>query len=194
MGLAASDFQGEAQHLGLKYYYGGRMTQSAIYAVYNSLGPAVTADNSNLADVTLRTPAPTLALSSWTDELTRELKLLINKGRNSVGPTQMGSILSAIGAGGLLPPVNTVAPVVSAPGLSVAGPNTASTTNGTWTNTPTTYGYQWLRTGSPIFNANNQTHLLVAADQGFMLSCMVTAYNADGSGTATSNQIGPVTA
>jgi hypothetical protein len=65
---------------------------------------------------------------------------------------------------------------------------------GTWSNSPTTYAYQWLRSGAPIFNATGQSHALIAADIGFLISCRVTATNADGSGNATSNAVGPVTA
>jgi hypothetical protein len=194
MGMSSADFQNEATRLALKYYYPGMMTAAQINAVFTGLGSAVTGDNANLADVTLKTPAGTLSPSSWPDSLTRELELLINKGRNSLGPTAMGSILTTLASGGELPPINTAAPVVSAPGLSVAGPNTATTTNGTWSNSPTSYTYQWLRAGAPMFPSTGNTHTLVSADIGFLISCMVTARNAAGSATATSNSIGPVTA
>jgi hypothetical protein len=72
------------------------------------------------------------------------------------------------------------------------------TTRGTWTGTaPITYVYRWFRCdgrGAPdasdcarITNANDATHVLRQADAGFRIRSQVTATNADGSGSATSN-------
>jgi hypothetical protein len=111
---------------------------------------------------------------------------------NSAGSTTVDSLPTATVLPGA--PFNVIAPVVSSPSLSVASGDSATTTNGNWNSGPTNYTYQWLRDGSPIFNSTNQTHALVAADEGFHLSCMVTASNTGGSGNATSNSIGPVIA
>jgi hypothetical protein len=125
---------------------------------------------------------------------TNAVNLVVNKGKaGNLTAAAMGTAITN-GIAGFLPPANTAAPVVSSPGLSVAGPNTATTTNGTWSNTPTNYFYQWLRGGAPIFGATATTHILVSADVGFMLSCQVTAENKNGSAVKTSNTIGPVTA
>jgi hypothetical protein len=84
-------------------------------------------------------------------------------------------------------PINTVAPVVSG-GVLIG--QTLTTTNGTWTGTmPITYTYQWQRNGSPISSATSQTYLLVYADVGTNVSCVVTASNAIGSASANSNAI-----
>jgi hypothetical protein len=91
-------------------------------------------------------------------------------------------------------PVNTAAPVVSATSLSVAGAGVASCTTGTWTNTPTSYTYQWLRAGVAIAGATTNSHTLVAADVGATLTCQVTAINAAGQTSVASNAIGPITA
>ena len=48
------------------------------------------------------------------------------------------------------PPVNTVAPVAS--GSNTSG-STVTVTTGTWTNSPTSYGYQWLANTVAISNA-----------------------------------------
>jgi hypothetical protein len=125
---------------------------------------------------------------------TNAVNLLVNKGKSgNLTAAAMGTAITN-GLAGFLPPANTAAPVASAPGLSVAGNNTATVTNGTWNGSPTEYTYQWLRAGSPIFGSTAQTHLLVAADVGFNLSCAVTASNKGGSTPKTSNAIGPVTA
>lgn len=85
-------------------------------------------------------------------------------------------------------PVNTVAPVIS--GTATEG-FTLTTTNGTWTESPT-FAYQWKRGGVAIGGATATTYLLVAADAGFSITCTVTATATGGSSSATSNIIGPI--
>ena len=83
-------------------------------------------------------------------------------------------------------PVNTVAPVAS--GTTTVG-STLSCTTGTWTNSPTSYAYQWLRNGANISGATSSTYLTVTADGGTSIRCTVIATNVHGSGTATSNAL-----
>jgi hypothetical protein len=88
------------------------------------------------------------------------------------------------------PPVNTVLPAVT--GATITG-STLTTTNGTWTGTPTpTYARQWLRDGANT-GSGGTTHVLVAADEGALMSCRVTATNSAGNASATSTTVGPVT-
>lgn len=88
-------------------------------------------------------------------------------------------------------PVNTVAPVIS--GTITSGQVLTSTT-GTWTGTaPITYAYQWKR-GVTDVGTNANTYTLVAGDVGSNMTCVVTATNAAGSVSATSNSLGPVVA
>ena len=82
-------------------------------------------------------------------------------------------------------PVNTVAPVVS--GTAVVG-QTLTTTNGTWTNSPSSFSYQWFR-GATQIGTNASTYTLVSADAGQSVTCRVTATNAGGSANATSNAL-----
>jgi hypothetical protein len=125
---------------------------------------------------------------------TNAVNLIVNRGKSgNLTAAAMGTAITN-GIAGFLPPVNTAPPVVSAPALSVAGNNVATTTNGSWNGSPTEFTYQWLRTGSPIFGSTAQTHPFVSADVGFMISCRETATNKGGSTSITSNAIGPVTA
>ena len=86
----------------------------------------------------------------------------------------------------VLYPVNTVAPVAS--GTLTVG-STLSCTTGTWTNSPTSYAYQWQRGGTNISGATASSYLTVTADGGTSVGCVVTATNASGSGSQASNTL-----
>ena len=98
-------------------------------------------------------------------------------------------IASGPGAGGA--PLNLLSPSASgAPEVDVE----VSTTNGTWTGNPDSFGYRWLRDGTAIVGATTANYTLAAADIGAMISAEVVATNAGGpSLPAVSNEIGPVT-
>lgn len=83
-------------------------------------------------------------------------------------------------------PANTVAPVAS--GTGTVG-QVLSVTDGTWTNSPSSYAYQWRRGGVSIAGANSSTYTLVAGDSGTNVDCRVTATNSGGSVGANSNAI-----
>lgn len=90
----------------------------------------------------------------------------------------------------LSPPVNTVAPVIS--GMITVG-KTLTTTNGSWSNSPTSYGYQWRANASSITGATSNTFVLTSTQAGANITCNVTAINAGGSSNpATSNALGPI--
>lgn len=110
----------------------------------------------------------------------------------ATNPAGIGSANSnSVGPIAGLAPVNTVAPVVS--GNASSG-QTLSTTNGTWTGAPTpTFAYQWQRNTSNISGATSATYLVVDADIGSTLRCVVTATNALGSASANSNSTATVT-
>lgn len=80
--------------------------------------------------------------------------------------------------GTALVPVNTSIPTIS--GTAQVG-QTLTGTNGTWSQSPTSYSYQWNRTGSPIGGAIFLTYNPSAADIGSTLTLTVTATNAAGS-------------
>lgn len=83
--------------------------------------------------------------------------------------------------GGAAPaaPVNTAPPVID--NLAPVVGDTLTVTNGTWTGTPTSYSYNWIRAGVPIGAPDQNTYLVVLADTGAEIKCDVTATNATGS-------------
>jgi hypothetical protein len=98
------------------------------------------------------------------------------------------------------PPVSTGAPVIS--GNTVVG-DQLQTTNGTWTNTPSSFTYQWQDcTSSAATTCSNVasggtsgTYTLQSSDLGSYVIVVVTAHNAaTTTGTATGAPVmGPVT-
>ena len=91
----------------------------------------------------------------------------------------------------------TVAPVNTAPPTITGTPQVGQTLtagNGTWTNSPTSFAYQWLRCNAggnscvSVANGTQKTYTLVGADAGHTMRVRVTATNADGSASAQSDQ------
>jgi hypothetical protein len=93
------------------------------------------------------------------------------------------------------PPANTATPSIS--GTPTVG-QTLTASDGTWSNTPTSFAYQWLRCNgggnncADIANGAQKTYTLVDADSGNTIRVRVTATNADGSSSAQSAQTGQV--
>lgn len=82
-------------------------------------------------------------------------------------------------------PVNTVAPTITG---TVRMGQVLSSTQGTWTGTPTpTITYQWQRGGVDISGATSSTYTVVSADISEELSCSVTATNVAGAATEDTN-------
>jgi len=86
-------------------------------------------------------------------------------------------------------PSPTAAPVLS--GTAEVG-ELLTVTNGTWANTPTSFAHRWTRNGTAIPAATAATYTLVPADEGALIRARVTAFNASGSFTSSSNTLGPV--
>jgi hypothetical protein len=88
--------------------------------------------------------------------------------------------------------------VASAPGITgtaIQG-STLTASAGTWTNNPVSYAYQWERcsgTCAAIAGASGSTHTLGPADVGSTIEVTVTASNAAGSVSATSQPTATVT-
>jgi hypothetical protein len=84
-------------------------------------------------------------------------------------------------------PVNTGLPVIS--GTAKAG-KSLSCSNGSWTQTPTSFAYGWGLSGTPIQGASKNTFTVAKIDEGLTLTCNVTASNAIGkSSPATSKGV-----
>jgi hypothetical protein len=109
--------------------------------------------------------------------------------------------LAALIGGGAGQAASTAAPTNTSPptitGIPTVG-QTLTATNGTWTNTPTSYAYQWQQCNGggnncvDVKKATQQTYTLVKGDAGHTMRVNVTATNADGSGIARSAQTAPV--
>ncbi len=91
-------------------------------------------------------------------------------------------------------PVKTVAPKVS--GSTVVGV-TLGVSNGTWSNGPVAYSYQWERCHSssgectPITGAISENYTVTTTDVGKYLRATVTTINGEGSVAAASAGAGP---
>ena len=92
-------------------------------------------------------------------------------------------------------PTNTSLPTVT--GVAQQG-QTLTVSNGIWTNSPTSYAYQWNRctsTCTSISGANSSSYVATASDVGDTLDATVIAANAGGPGpAATSAATATVTA
>jgi hypothetical protein len=111
-----------------------------------------------------------------------------------LGTLTAGMVLASIASAAA--PVNSTAPAVT--GTAKVG-STLTVSNGTWSNSPSSYTYQWQRCSSAtactdISNAVGQTYVVRNADGGNRLRADVTASNADGQSTVHSNMTSAVTA
>jgi hypothetical protein len=92
---------------------------------------------------------------------------------------------SALGAA----PSNTAPPTIS--GTPTVG-QTLTASDGTWSNSPTSFAFQWQRCDADavactnVVGATARTYLLHIVDLGFRMRVKVTARNAKGATTATS--------
>jgi len=115
----------------------------------------------------------------------------------------LGLLLSPVGSASTqAAPSNTAEPVIS--GTAAVG-QTLTSTDGTWSNSPTSFVYQWLRCpasggasdGSDcasIGGATTASYVVASGDLGFTLRIRVTAINADGQAAVASNPTAVVVA
>src|SRR5581483_7147771 len=87
-------------------------------------------------------------------------------------------------------PQNTAKPTIS--GTAKAG-STLTASDGTWANSPTSFTYQWQRCADDgsgcgdITGATSKTYTLTTGDVGHTVAVVVTAANADGKASASSD-------
>ena len=132
---------------------------------------------------------------------TRGTKMSTKKKRRlmvgAVFPVTLAAMVFAAlaGAATQVAPVNTTPPTVT--GTAKVG-QTLTAGDGTWSNTPTSYAYQWLRCNGGgnscvnVANGTQKTYTLVGVDSGNTMRVRVTATNADGSASAQSDQTAAV--
>jgi hypothetical protein len=118
-------------------------------------------------------------------------------GSNIYG-TGTPAVSAGVTAGSL--PVKSPADDVTIAGTTVQGSTMSVTSEGTWTNTPLSYVYQWQRVASgggvtDISGATSNTYTLVSGDVASSIRCSVKAVNAVGTAlsAAISGARGPVT-
>ena len=98
------------------------------------------------------------------------------------------SASTALGSGSA--PVGEAKPTLSTSTPTI-GATLSVSSNGSWSNSPLVYDYQWQRCDSkgekcaPIAGAVNQTYTPRPRDAGYTLLAGVTALNADGAGVAS---------
>jgi RHS repeat-associated protein len=100
---------------------------------------------------------------------------------------------AATATGNGIPPANTVAPTLSSTS-SIVGV-ALKAVNGTWSNSPLSYGYQWeackviasKEVCTPILGATSQSYTPTTSNIGYELTVQVTVSNSDGSVTLASN-------
>lgn len=100
------------------------------------------------------------------------------------GSTSYTTPAVTVAAGG--GPTNTVPPRINGT-ASVGG--TLTCVEGAWSGTGIDYAYQWRRDGSAIPGATARTYTVVAADRSAALTCTVTASDATGSTSRTSDPV-----
>ena len=181
MSYQIQDFAGQVL-LNTKIHYANPNRAAELTAIATALGT-----DPSTHDTTIQgAPAGLQPGNPANSHFTNDVLLVVNAGKG--GNLTNAAMAAAITAGlaNEIPPVNTAAPVAS--GTGTVGQN-LTVTNGTWTYAPTSYTYQWLRSGANILGATNAVYALVGADSGTNVSCAVTAINQAGSATATSNAI-----
>jgi hypothetical protein len=124
-------------------------------------------------------------------ETVRVIVTASNLGGSTPATSAASAVIAALPPS---PPGNTVMPAVN--GTTTQGQKLTAS-NGTWTGSPTSYGYQWRHCGSSgktctnISGATASNYTLAASDVGHTMSVTVTAANAGGS-SSMSSPVSPV--
>lgn len=117
-----------------------------------------------------------------------------NAGGSTAATSAQTAVVAAVP---VLAPTNTALPKISG---STSQGSTLMTSVGSWTGSPTSYGYAWQDCDSSgasctdISGATSSSYALVSGDVGHTIRAVVTASNAGGSGSATSSPTAVVSA
>lgn len=122
---------------------------------------------------------------TWTTVISQTDSSITGNGTFAVQVTSSQVALGALsGSVDSLPPSNTALPVIS--GVPTLNEILAATIGG-WDGDPTSFEFQWNRSGVPISGADEQTYRIVDADVTDTITVTVTAINAIDSASATSS-------
>ena len=134
----------------------------------------------------------TLASSDLGDTIRSVVTATNAGGANSANSAQTATVTSATPAA----PTNTAVPAVS--GTAQQG-DTLTTSNGSWSGSPTGYAYAWEDCNTSgasctsISGATSSSYTLASSDVGDTIRSVVTATNAGGANSANSAQTATVT-
>ena len=188
-GATLSTFVPRPEDVGRQLYCRVKATNVAGFAFASAVPTGAIAASSGAPVAPSNLSLPNIA--DITPNIPETLHVTDGTWLGSPAPTlsyQWHRVTGAVG----VPPSNTGLPNI-ADTTPVQG-ETLHVTDGTWSgDAPITYGYQWKR-GSTSVGTSSADYLLIPADVGANMSCVVTATNAAGAVPATSNTVGPVTA
>jgi hypothetical protein len=123
---------------------------------------------------------------------TKYVRLTMTDANGQTATVEQNVVVGAPGSSGSgnptppAAPVNTAPPVISG---SARQGQTLTTFNGTWTNSPTSFAYQWKRCSSSCSNISGATaasYTATSTDVGDTIEVTVTATNSGGSASQTS--------
>lgn len=103
--------------------------------------------------------------------------------RNSAGQARQATEKLVVTQGA---PVNLTLPFVG--GTDAVG-KTVTCDNGSWSSSPTSYAYQWTRSGNDIAGATSPSYVPTQEDGAMLVSCRVTATNPVGKSSATAGAV-----
>ncbi|MGA9761947.1 MAG: hypothetical protein WBQ14_05950 [Gaiellaceae bacterium] len=148
----------------------------------------------NCTDIASETSSSYALVSGDVGKTIRVVVTATNSSGSASATSERTGLVNA--TAGTSAPVNTSLPTVSG---SVTQGQTLTASDGTWSNSPTSYTYQWRRCDSSganctdIASATSSSYALVSGDVGRTIRIVVTATNSYGSPSATSAQTAVVT-
>lgn len=171
------------------YTTGGNITAASISVTSSTATVTFSVSLTNKTDSMTISGLRAQPLSSYPRASGNILRASANPGTGTIAgitsSTNFGTLSESVG----LLPANISLPVVS--GTAAEG-ETLTASSGSWTNSPTSYAYQWQRCNSQggscggIAGATSASYSLGSADLGATVRVIVTATNAAGSRQAAS--------